>query len=82
MDVGAMDSGKLLMLVIAAVFVFLFWPRITEFFGNLRPAPADTPDDAAEFRTQVRSLLARKKAVEEELREVKKLLAEIEGELK
>jgi hypothetical protein len=82
MDVAALDSGKLLMLVIAAVFVFLLWPRITEFFGNLRPSPADTTDDAAEFRTQVRGLLARKKSVEEELREVKKLLAEIEGELK
>jgi hypothetical protein len=82
MDVGALDSGKLLMLAIAAVFVFLFWPRITEFFGNLRQAAPTSTDDVADFREQVRALLLRKKAVEAELVEVKKLLTEIEGEMK
>lgn len=82
MDVGAFDTGKLLMLAIAAVFLLLFWPKITEFIRNLRQSTTDTTDDAADFREQVRALLSRKKKVEEELKEVKKLLAEIEGELK
>jgi hypothetical protein len=82
-DVGAFDTSKLVLLSIAAVFVFLFWPRITEFFGQMRATKDETAvDDVAEFRTQVKNLLARKKAVEQELQEVLRLLAEIQGELK
>ena len=80
--VGWPGTDQLVLLVIAAVFVFLFWPKITEFFGNLRQTAPTSTDDVADFREQVRALLLRKKAVEAELVEVKKLLTEIEGEMK